>query len=217
MIADRAYRIGQDRPVQVHRLVAEGTLEDRIAALLETKREVADAVIGSGERWIAELSDTELTELVSLRATLVSGLTTGPDPAASESREFGRDWWGRAWLEALEQRARLDPDRLPRGLDYARSGAVADITFSPGEARARVRGRKSEPYQVRIRLFADDAVDRVLEAIAAENHTSQAGGEQSDGGFAWVAAVAEAEEVDKMTAAVQKPKAALLGVLKAHW
>ena len=65
---DRAYRIGQDRPVQVHRLIAEGTLEDRIAALLATKRELADAVIGSGEGWIAELSDAELTELVSLRA-----------------------------------------------------------------------------------------------------------------------------------------------------
>jgi superfamily II DNA or RNA helicase len=65
---DRAYRIGQDRPVQVHRLIAEGTLEDRIAALLETKRELANAVIGSGEGWIAELSDAELTELVNLRA-----------------------------------------------------------------------------------------------------------------------------------------------------
>jgi len=65
---DRAYRIGQDRPVQVHRLIAEGTLEDRIAALLETKRELADAVIGSGEGWIAELSDAELAELVGLRA-----------------------------------------------------------------------------------------------------------------------------------------------------
>ena len=65
---DRAYRIGQDRPVQVHRLIAEGTLEDRIAALLEKKRELADAVIGSGEGWIGELSDAELAELVSLRA-----------------------------------------------------------------------------------------------------------------------------------------------------
>jgi superfamily II DNA or RNA helicase len=65
---DRAYRIGQSRSVQVHRLIAEGTLEDRIATLLEKKRELADAVIGSGEGWIAELSDDELTELVSLRA-----------------------------------------------------------------------------------------------------------------------------------------------------
>jgi hypothetical protein len=65
---DRAYRIGQDRPVQVHRLIAEGTLEDRIAVLLEEKRDLAKAVVGSGEQWIAELSDDELSELVSLRA-----------------------------------------------------------------------------------------------------------------------------------------------------
>jgi hypothetical protein len=65
---DRAYRIGQDRTVQVHRLIAEGTLEDRIAALLDQKRDLADAVIGSGERWITELSNEELADLVSLRA-----------------------------------------------------------------------------------------------------------------------------------------------------
>ncbi len=84
--------------------------------------------------------------------------------------EFGRTWWGRAWLEALEQRARLDPDRLPRGRDYARSGAVGDLTLAPGEARARVQGRKTEPYQVRIRVrrFTDDEWDRVLGAISAQ-------------------------------------------------
>jgi uncharacterized Zn finger protein len=83
--------------------------------------------------------------------------------------EFGRTWWGRAWLEALEQRARLDPDRLPRGREYARSGAVGELTLAPGEARARVQGRKTEPYQVRIRVrrFTDDEWDRVLAAISA--------------------------------------------------
>jgi len=65
---DRAYRIGQDRPVQVHRMIAEGTLEDRIAALLETKRDLADAVVGSGEGWIGELTDDELADLVTLRS-----------------------------------------------------------------------------------------------------------------------------------------------------
>jgi uncharacterized Zn finger protein len=84
-------------------------------------------------------------------------------------QEFGRTWWGRAWLEALEQRARLDPNRLPRGRDYARSGAVGELTLAPGEARARVRGRKTEPYEVRIRVrrFTDDEWDRVLAAISA--------------------------------------------------
>ncbi|MDT0444623.1 DEAD/DEAH box helicase [Streptomyces johnsoniae] len=66
---DRAYRIGQDRPVQVHRLIAEGTVEDRIAAMLERKRALADAVLGSGEAALTELSDAELAELVALRGT----------------------------------------------------------------------------------------------------------------------------------------------------
>jgi SNF2-related domain/SNF2 Helicase protein/Helicase conserved C-terminal domain len=64
---DRAYRIGQERPVQVHRLVTEGTLEDRIATLLASKRGLAEAVVGAGEAWITELSDAELAELVSLQ------------------------------------------------------------------------------------------------------------------------------------------------------
>ncbi|WTX10488.1 DEAD/DEAH box helicase [Streptomyces canus] len=64
---DRAYRIGQTRPVQVHRLIAEGTVEDRIADMLHRKRELADAVLGSGEAALTELTDAELTDLVELR------------------------------------------------------------------------------------------------------------------------------------------------------
>jgi SNF2 family DNA or RNA helicase len=64
---DRAYRIGQTRPVQVHRLIAEGTIEDRIAAMLATKRELADAVLTGGEAALTELTDTELADLVELR------------------------------------------------------------------------------------------------------------------------------------------------------
>ncbi|MEU1212294.1 DEAD/DEAH box helicase [Streptomyces sp. NPDC005790] len=66
---DRAYRIGQTQPVQVHRLIAEGTVEDRISELLESKRALADAVLGSGEAALTELSDRDLADLVSLRRT----------------------------------------------------------------------------------------------------------------------------------------------------
>jgi superfamily II DNA or RNA helicase len=64
---DRAYRIGQTRPVQVHRLIAEGTVEDRIAEMLERKRDLADAVLGAGEAALTELTDAELAALVELR------------------------------------------------------------------------------------------------------------------------------------------------------
>ncbi|MFF1508626.1 SNF2-related protein [Streptomyces sp. NPDC058326] len=67
---DRAYRIGQDRPVQVHRLIAEGTIEDRIATMLDRKRELADTVLGTGgdaPPELTELTDAELAELVRLR------------------------------------------------------------------------------------------------------------------------------------------------------
>lgn len=64
---DRAYRIGQTQPVQVHRLITEGTVEDRIAEMLQAKRALADAILGSGESALTELTDRELTDLVRLR------------------------------------------------------------------------------------------------------------------------------------------------------
>ena len=64
---DRAYRIGQTRPVQVHRLVTEGTIEQKIGELLARKRTLAESVLGSGETALTELSDSELRDLVSLR------------------------------------------------------------------------------------------------------------------------------------------------------
>ncbi|SDC13591.1 DEAD/DEAH box helicase [Actinokineospora iranica] len=66
---DRAYRIGQTRPVQVHRLIAEGTVEDRIAEMLRSKRDLADAILTAGEAALTELTDAELADLVELRGT----------------------------------------------------------------------------------------------------------------------------------------------------
>ena len=64
---DRAYRIGQTRPVQVHRPVVRGTIEEKVAELLTRKRALADAVLGNGEAALTELSDDELRDLVTLR------------------------------------------------------------------------------------------------------------------------------------------------------
>lgn len=64
---DRAFRIGQTRNVQVHKLVTVGTLEERIDEMIESKKGLAEAVIGGGEEWLTELSTDELRDLVALR------------------------------------------------------------------------------------------------------------------------------------------------------
>ncbi|MBI4884331.1 MAG: ATP-dependent helicase [Actinobacteria bacterium] len=64
---DRAWRIGQSLTVFVHKLVCEGTVEERIDALIDDKRKLADAVVGtSGESWLSELSTDALRDLVVL-------------------------------------------------------------------------------------------------------------------------------------------------------
>ncbi|SEN49828.1 Superfamily II DNA or RNA helicase, SNF2 family [Mesobacillus persicus] len=62
---DRAYRIGQDRFVHVHKLIATGTLEEKIDAMLEKKQNLNDQIIQS-DSWMTELSTDELQELVRL-------------------------------------------------------------------------------------------------------------------------------------------------------
>ncbi|HLO66348.1 MAG TPA: DEAD/DEAH box helicase [Holophaga sp.] len=65
---DRTYRIGQSRNVQVHKLITMGTLEEKIDAMLESKRDLADRVVGTGEGWLTELDDDALRRLVVLEA-----------------------------------------------------------------------------------------------------------------------------------------------------
>lgn len=63
---DRAFRIGQSRNVQVHKFVCHGTLEERIDKMIEDKKELAQNILGAGESWIADMSDSELSDLVAL-------------------------------------------------------------------------------------------------------------------------------------------------------
>lgn len=68
---DRAFRIGQTRNVQVHRFITKGTFEEKINALLETKKSIANMTVSAGETWLADMDDKQLGEVFGLDNTLV--------------------------------------------------------------------------------------------------------------------------------------------------
>jgi SNF2 family DNA or RNA helicase len=63
---DRAYRIGQQRNVLVHRFITSATFEEKIDKMIQQKKELANLTVTSGETWIGELSDKDLRELFRL-------------------------------------------------------------------------------------------------------------------------------------------------------
>jgi uncharacterized Zn finger protein len=89
---------------------------------------------------------------------------------AGARRGFGTTWWGKAWLDALEHQARLDPNRLGRGRSYARRGSVVAHEIDTGVVRANVQGSRLEPYtvSVRTRVFDDAQWEAVLDVVAAQ-------------------------------------------------
>ena len=68
---DRAFRIGQTRRVQVHKFVVRGTLEERIDEMLQRKAELAQQIIGSGEKWLTDLDTSQLRDVLTLRRDAV--------------------------------------------------------------------------------------------------------------------------------------------------
>ncbi|MCX6050365.1 MAG: DEAD/DEAH box helicase [Chloroflexi bacterium] len=68
---DRAFRIGQQRNVQVHKFVCVGTLEEKIDDMIESKKALAESVVGSGEHWLTEMSTKELRAMVALRREML--------------------------------------------------------------------------------------------------------------------------------------------------
>ena len=147
---DRAYRIGQTRPVQVHRLVTQGTIEERVALLLERKRALADAVLGGGEAALTELDDDELRDLVTLRREDARrdgqdrmAVTTVVHPRTPARRGAARAtrWWAKAWVRAVEEASYSSAD-LTTARAISRSGRIGQISVEPGRFVAAVEDER---------------------------------------------------------------------------
>jgi SNF2 family DNA or RNA helicase len=63
---DRAFRIGQQKNVFVHKFVTLGTLEERIDQMIEDKKKVASSIVGSDESWLTELDNKSFKKLIAL-------------------------------------------------------------------------------------------------------------------------------------------------------
>lgn len=70
---DRAFRIGQKNNVQVHKMICQGTLEEKIDELIEHKKDITKKVIGTGEAWITEMSDRDLRDVLKLSSDAARG------------------------------------------------------------------------------------------------------------------------------------------------
>ncbi|MCW1970259.1 MAG: DEAD/DEAH box helicase, partial [Anaerolineae bacterium] len=63
---DRAFRIGQQKNVQVHKYICIGTLEEKIDQLIDQKRELAENIVSADEGWISDLNNADLRDLFNL-------------------------------------------------------------------------------------------------------------------------------------------------------
>ena len=142
---DRAWRIGQSRTVFVHKLVCEGTVEEKIDALINDKRSLADAVVGTtGEAWLSELSTDDLRDLVVLDHSRRSRSRIDEHrhrPRAVPRRAAPRRQAGQH--AAVGGRGRHGrPARFRRGKTYVAEGAVTRLQVSPGQLLATVTGSR---------------------------------------------------------------------------
>ena len=68
---DRAFRIGQQKNVFVHKFVAIGTLEEKIDQMIEDKKKLAAAVVGNDESWLTELDNDAFKQLIALNKSAI--------------------------------------------------------------------------------------------------------------------------------------------------
>ena len=68
---DRAFRIGQQKNVFVHKFIAMGTLEERIDEMIEDKKKLAGAIVGADESWLTELDNDAFKKLIALNKNAI--------------------------------------------------------------------------------------------------------------------------------------------------
>ncbi|MBW2590371.1 MAG: hypothetical protein JRD71_06585 [Deltaproteobacteria bacterium] len=75
----------------------------------------------------------------------------GINPIMIEGSSIARTWWGKSWNRNLERYADYS-NRIGRGRNYVRHGAVLDLQINSGKVESLVQGSRSKPYSVSIKI-----------------------------------------------------------------
>lgn len=88
--------------------------------------------------------------------------------ARSQRGAFGKNWWARRWITAMERL--VDSRRLSRGQHYARAGQVLSMEETPEGIVARVQGSRPTPYKVTIKVtpLTNNQWRKVLDQLAGQ-------------------------------------------------
>ncbi len=100
----------------------------------------------------------------------IRGFPPFPPPGKRRARHFAQSWWGKAWVQAMEDTS-LDRELLTRGRAYARTGHVGSITVSPGRIAAPVHGDHDIPFRtvVLVEQLTGAEWERFLDEVAAKS------------------------------------------------
>ena len=187
---DRAFRIGQNRTVNVNKMISIGTLEERVDQMIEQKTELAERIIGVGESWVTELSTEKLRDLLSLQTLEPRGgggiMKPTPEPRQKtrpdgprrvrnglklrrKEEETEWPWPAGTWAEALLNDVPDDVMRL--ALEYGRLGqtTMLETRAGTGHGQRPVRTGTPVPGAHRVPPAERDRLGtRVLQRTATE-------------------------------------------------
>jgi uncharacterized Zn finger protein len=108
------------------------------------------------------------TEEVAVRPPSIPLKAVGGIKALAENGQFGRNWWARRWIKAMERL--MDGRRLSRGQDYASQGQVLSMGEIKNGVAATVQGSRIKPYRVTIQVMPLKAEEweRALDVLASQ-------------------------------------------------
>jgi len=131
------------------------TKATRPARRLVDVEESASPYTADDDTWPRYISAPERVQRAQRAKQALTHAGTPLQPVVTSARTIAKSFWGKAWCRNLERYSDY-ASRLPRGRSYLRTGAVLDLSITPGRAEAQVQGSYLYAVTVRIEPLAPE-------------------------------------------------------------